>query len=194
GRRPAGIRLRLLAQRKLQHSQNARPRRLRLMRHNRELLPQQRIQQRTLAGIRPSHSRHKSGTQSHPAILSPSTFAGFTTLHPRPPPPSPAPPSCRSTAAPPSAAAHPLPPRPAAEYARRSRSPARPPWLRHIPSAAAAIPAPACPSLPQTPTHPPPRPPRLVILAATAAAAPQIIPVAGSPRSSLARHTNHPLP
>src|SRR5580658_868592 len=116
------------------------------------------------------------------------------TLRPHPPPRARAQPSCRSTAAPPSATAHPPPPHPAAEYARQSRSPARPLWLRRIPSRVEASLAPASLPLRQTPHHPLPQPPRSVTLAAPVADSPQTIHATGSPQNSRARHTTHPAP
>ncbi len=41
-----------------QDAQDAVPRRLRLLRDRRQLLPQQRVQQRALPGVGPPHQRH----------------------------------------------------------------------------------------------------------------------------------------
>ena len=59
----------LLLQRNLQHAMDPRPRRLRLMRHDRKLLPQQRIQQRGFARIGATNDRDKPERKAIPPIM-----------------------------------------------------------------------------------------------------------------------------
>jgi hypothetical protein len=73
--RAAGIALGLFPRRQLQDALDARPRRLRLVRDDGQLLAQQRIQQRRLTRIRTPHDRYKSTTQCH---LSRMTHSGKT--------------------------------------------------------------------------------------------------------------------
>jgi hypothetical protein len=66
-----GITLCLLPHRQLQHPLYARPRRLRLMRNDRQLLPQQCIQQRRLTCIRAANNRDETSTKCHLSIMTP---------------------------------------------------------------------------------------------------------------------------
>ena len=68
-RRMPRLALGLLLQRNLKHAMNPRPRRLRLVRDDGELLPQQGIQQRGLAGVRPANDRDETRAKGHSLIM-----------------------------------------------------------------------------------------------------------------------------